>query len=46
MSEAHAVKEMEVTFHIFKASLLGRDGWPVSLTSPPDSWEIKNLVEY
>jgi len=43
MSEAHAVKGMEVKFHIFKASVLGRSEWPISGTSPLYSWERKNL---
>jgi hypothetical protein len=43
MSEAHAVKRMEVKFHKFKASVLGRGDWPVSRTSPLYSWERKNL---
>lgn len=43
MSEAHAVKGMEVNFHIFKASVLGRSEWPVARTSPLYSWERKNL---
>jgi hypothetical protein len=46
MSEAHAVKGMEVKFHIFKASVLGRGEWSVSRTSPLYSWERKNVVEY
>jgi hypothetical protein len=46
MSEARAVKGMEVKFHIFKASVLGNGEWPVSRISPLYSWERKNLVEY
>ena len=46
MSEARAVKGMEVKFHIFKAWVLGRGEWPVSRTGLLYSWEIKNIIEY
>jgi hypothetical protein len=39
MSEVHGLKGMEVKFHIFKASVLGRGEWSVSRISPLYSWE-------
>jgi hypothetical protein len=45
MSEALAVKGMEVMFGRLRLFVLGIGEWPVSRSSPLYYWERKNLVE-